>query len=193
MLTNPKARTKALAALITCVVATAFGMLAAPPAHAYQSANLCIVNHTAGTFRVNFFRKVGERQINDVRSVAQGGQECKQVPRRDDGPAIGMQLQVGERSSESEEMAYTPIGVFMVHNRVKGSPVIVGRLQSSSRCSLYTYPSTCWTARLGQNQHRCLQENGYWVRPSREADSGGATQLRIQVHDRAADPSTFGC
>jgi len=159
-------------------VAAAFGIVAAPPAHADQYSEVCIVNLTAGPVRADFFKRASGLSIDRRKYVSQGGQEC-QRDSRTDGPDVSVTLR--------------GVGVFFVNNPAVGWPVIVGRLQSSSSCSWDTYTSTCWYARLGQNQHRCLQVNGYWVRPSREADSGGAKQFRIQIYDGTADPSSFGC
>ena len=175
---HPRARAQALAALVTGVVAAASAIIAAPPVHAYQYSEVCIVNLTAGPVRANFFKRASGLSIDKKKFVSQGGQEC-QRDSRTDGPDVSVSLSVG--------------GVFFVNNPAVGWPVIVGRLQSSSSCSWDTYTSTCWYARLGQNQHRCLQENGYWLRPSREADSRGAKQFRIQIYDGSADLSSFGC
>ena len=193
MLVHRRAQSKALVALVTGAIAVAFGIVAAPPAHAYADSNLCVVNHTAGTVRVKFFKKGSRTWIQDwrdERSIAQGGQECKKDSRTD-GPDIGALLEVDKRSNARNP--YTFLGEFWVNNPAVGWPVIVERLSGSPSCSWDTYASTCWHARLGQRQHRCLQQKGYWMRPSREADSGGAKQFRIQVYDGSADPSSFGC
>ena len=89
MLLNPKARDQALAALITGAVAATFGIVAAPPAHAYQYSEVCIVNHTAGPVRANFFKRASGLSIDKKKYVPQGGQDCQEHSQTD-GPDIGV-------------------------------------------------------------------------------------------------------
>ena len=179
MLVNRKSQSRALAALITGAIAVAFGIIAAPPIHAtYQYTEVCVVNHTSGTVRVNFYKRAPGWSEDNKRDIRQGRQEC-QKDSRTNAPDVTLTIKDG--------------GGFFFNNPAVGWPVIVARLQSTRKCSWDTYTSTCWHARLGQNQHRCLQEGRYWLRPSREADSGGAKQFRVQVYDGSADPSSFGC
>lgn len=186
---NPtrKTQVQALAAVITGAVVAAFAIIAAPPAHAYQYSKLCIVNNTTGSVRAVFFKDRGGSITRSRRDVAQGGQECEKDSRVG-APDVSVSLTASSSSGRQHNL-----GDYFVNNPAVGWPVIVGRLQSTPRCQWSTYASDCWYARLGERQHRCLQEGGYWLRPSREADAGGAKQFRIQIYDGSGDPSTFGC
>ena len=179
MLVHRRAQSKALVALVTGAIAVAFGIVAAPPAHAtYQYTEVCVVNHTSGTVQVTFFRQESTFRDETRRNIPRGSQECQKASRTS-GPDVSL----GIRDA----------AVLFFNNPAVGWPVIVASLGSTRKCSWDTYESTCWYARLGQNQHRCLKERLYWLRPSREADSGGAKQFRVQVYDGSADPSSFGC
>ena len=180
MLVHRRVHSKALAALITGAIAVAFAIIAAPPTYAtYQYTEVCVVNHTSGTVQVTFFRQESNFREETRRNIPRGSQECRKASRAS-GPDVSLSI------------GYS--AVFMFNNPAVGWPVIVAKLTSSgSSCKWDSYTSTCWYARLGQNQHRCLKERPYWLRPSREADSGGAKQFRVQVYDGSADPSSFGC
>jgi hypothetical protein len=172
------------AVILVGTVVVAFAVTAAPPTQAYQDSQLCIINNTSQTVRATFKSPRGGGSIarRDV-SIAMNQEVCQQNS-RPGGYDVAASLRSGDRAD---------LGAFFVNNPAVGWPVIAARLQSNPSCSWSDWTNTCWYVRLGQRQHRCIQENGYWLRPSREADSNGAKQFRVQVYDRTADPSTFGC
>ena len=169
--------------VVAGTVLAAFAVAAAPPTQAFtQDSQLCIINNTSQTVRAEFAspQNGGGYDLKDV-SIAMNQKVCQR--NSGSGYDVGASLMSGD----------TNLGAFFVNNPLVGRPQIAARLQEYPRCRWGTWNETCWAVRLGERQHRCIQENGYWLRPSREADSNGAKQFRVQVYDGTADPSTFGC
>jgi len=187
---------RASGTIIAALVLIASAGVVAPPAQAYQNSQLCIVNSTSQTALVRFYWG-GQGSFRDRHAwISQNKEDCQTFSRAG-GPDVAASLSIGDlaRDARNRKILDDPrsLGTWFVNNPAVGWPVIAARLQTTNSCSWDTYTSTCWYARLGQRQHRCVQENGYWLRPSREADSGNAKQFRVQIYDGTADPATFGC
>jgi len=184
-----------VAAVASFAVAIPFALISAPSAQAYQNSQLCVLNFTAETVRANFvWGPVGS--LNERTGLIRPGNESCETYSRAGGPDVSVGIKVGKSAYDNRNRPIfkgTTIGRFFVNNPAVGWPVIAGRVQGYQDCSWDTYTSTCWYARLGQQQHRCLQEGAYWARPSREADSGGAKQFRVAIYDASTMPATFGC
>ena len=174
------------AAAVAGTVLGAFAVTAAPPTQAYQDSQLCIINNTSKIVFADFDGSFGGRRP----AIRMNEEACERGWRRG-GYDVMASLRIGDDMRSRRSSSY--LASFFVNNPAVGWPVIAARLQSNPSCSWDDYTNTCWYVRLGQRQHRCIQEKGYWLRPSREADSNGAKQFRVQVYDGTADPSTFGC
>lgn len=194
------ATTKTLPGRLVAVVASfaaaiALASLGAAPAQATQDSRLCVANRTSDLVQSHFYWGPDNHPNQQVSVARRGDENCVKFS-RNGGPDVSAGVTVGDWAKNTRGdwvFRGTFVGFYYVHNPAIGWPVIAGRVQGHPKCVWNGYTGKCWYARLGQRQHRCLQESGYWVRVSREADSGGAKQFRVVVYDGSADPSSFGC
>ena len=150
-------------------VVAGVSVLAPPSALAWwRSSNLCIRNDTTKNLVVDweiFDTKTGEGKLAPGRKLCAEGSFVAEA-----GDVLGSVKVAGDPASGTR---------WLVMNLGIGTPYIASTInQPSSRCRLARVgrdasdADRCWLQRMGQRQHRCVQDegSGLWYRVSREAD-----------------------